>query len=87
MPYAAAAWYQTGNAETESSASHVAITIFNPHPPLHLRRLLGYSTREETMMPRSEPNQALRNSTSTLLTGIIVLGLVLITGVGVAGPA
>jgi len=39
------------------------------------------------MMPRSEPNQALRSSTIALFTGTIVLGLVLIIGVGVAGPA
>jgi hypothetical protein len=39
------------------------------------------------MMPRSEPNQALRNSDSALFTGTIVFGLVLIIGVGVAGPA
>jgi hypothetical protein len=39
------------------------------------------------MMPRSEPNQALRTSTTTLFAGNIVVGLVLIIGVGVAGPA
>jgi hypothetical protein len=39
------------------------------------------------MMPRSEPNQALRTSATALFTGNIVLGLVLIIGVGVTGPA
>jgi len=39
------------------------------------------------MMPRSEPNQALRTSATALFTGIIVVGLVLIIGVGVTGPA
>ena len=41
-------------------------------------------------MTRTEPNQALRLRIAGLLTGItgiIVLGLVLIIGVGVAGPA
>jgi hypothetical protein len=75
------------SAPTSFLPNHTAINICNPYPPLHLLRLLGYSTSEETMMPRSEPNQALRTSVTTLFTGIIVLGLVLIIGVGVTGPA
>ena len=38
-------------------------------------------------MPRSEPNQALRSSATGLLQELLVLGLVLIIGVGVTGPA
>lgn len=38
-------------------------------------------------MTYSEPNQAIRTSSFGLSTGIIVTGLVLIIGVGVAGPA
>jgi hypothetical protein len=39
-------------------------------------------------MTHSEPNQALRTAIgSSLFTGIVVVGLVLIIGVGVTGPA
>ncbi len=38
-------------------------------------------------MTHTEPNQALRGSSNGLSTGIIVVGLVLIIGVGVTGPA
>ena len=37
-------------------------------------------------MTHSEPNQAIRTAINSLF-GIIVLGLVLIIGVGVTGPA
>ncbi len=38
-------------------------------------------------MTRSEPNQAIRFAISSLFTAILVVGLVLIIGVGVTGPA
>jgi hypothetical protein len=38
-------------------------------------------------MTHSEPNQALRPAISSLLISNIVVGLVLIIGVGVTGPA
>jgi hypothetical protein len=38
-------------------------------------------------MAHSEPNQAILNRTIGVSTGIVVVGLVLIIGVGVTGPA
>lgn len=75
-----------GGSTWPTALHHTVITISNRNPLLHLLRLLGYSTCEETMMTRTEPNQALRTSTTSLFTGNLVVGLVLISGV-VTGPA
>jgi hypothetical protein len=62
------------------------IKLIYPSPHLHLLRFSRILASRETML-LTDPNQALRTPAIGLSTISVVLGLVLIIGVTVAGPA
>ena len=70
-----------------AGVNHTGITVSYGTPLLHLRFLCCILEFIETTMSSADPNQALSRGNAVSTELIPVLGLVLIIGVGVAGPA